>query len=248
MNWEKYTTVYEYVSRLPKTTSTPYLQEDLPHEQAVQYARKANPIRPIERIHLEFSQKQETTNPRVHTSSLWSVVCALLEETHLLGNPSMKKCNVQFVTQSLQKYLTDKTIYSFLTGRRVYPLLELLDKPYVLYEKKHQRSFIHVEDIALSFLFAINNFSKMNNDIFNVGDESMNYSKEDICQAIKSKISKLYIHFAEFDKDLDQRNYIVSYKKINDLGFKTTIDLNAGLDELLKSYIFLTSKNRYSNI
>lgn len=138
MNWEKYTTVYEYVSRLPKTTSTPYLQEDLPHEQAVQYARKANPIRPIERIHLEFSQKQETTNPRVHTSSLWSVVCALLEETHLLGNPSMKKCNVQFVTQSLQKYLTDKTIYSFLTGRRVYPLLELLDKPYVLYEKKHQ--------------------------------------------------------------------------------------------------------------
>lgn len=138
MDWSKYASVYEYISRLPKTTPSPYVCEELPHQQSIQYARKPNPIRPIERVHLEFSQKQETVNPRVHTGSLWSVITSLLEESHLLGNPSMKKCNVQFVSQSLQTYLTDKTIYSFLTGRRVYPLLELLDKPYVLYEKKHQ--------------------------------------------------------------------------------------------------------------
>ena len=118
----------------------------------------------------------------------------------------------------------------------------------VVYEKKHQRSFIHVDDIAKSILFAINNFSKMRNNIFNVGDKSMNYSKEEICNIIKSKLQKVYIHYADFDKDMDQRNYIVSYDKINKLGYKVSIDLNSGLDELFKSFSFLTKKITYSNI
>ena len=50
------------------------------------------------------------------------------------------------------------------------------------------------------------------NDIYNVGDDNMNYSKEAICDILKSKIKNLYVHYAEFDKDVDQRNYIVSYK------------------------------------
>jgi nucleoside-diphosphate-sugar epimerase len=118
----------------------------------------------------------------------------------------------------------------------------------VVYEKNHQRSFIHVEDIARSLLFGIENFSNVKNDIYNVGDESMNYSKEDICNFIKSKLSKLYIHYAEFDKDMDQRNYIVSYDKINKKGFKTNINIENGLDELIKSFNFLTKKNAYSNV
>jgi nucleoside-diphosphate-sugar epimerase len=118
----------------------------------------------------------------------------------------------------------------------------------IVYEKNHQRSFIHVDDIANSILFAINNFSKMRNNIFNVGDKSMNYSKEQICNIIKSKLGKVYIHYADFDKDMDQRNYIVSYDKINKLGFKVSIDLNSGLDELFKSFSFLTKKSTYSNI
>ena len=76
----------------------------------------------------------------------------------------------------------------------------------------------------------------------------MNYSKEEICKLIKSKLSKLYIHYAEFDKDLDQRNYIVSYDKINKKGFKTNINIEKGLDELIKSFNLLTKKSNYSNI
>ena len=88
----------------------------------------------------------------------------------------------------------------------------------------------------------------MKNDVFNIGDESLNYSKEEICSIIKQKLPNVYIHFAEFDKDVDQRNYIVSYKKINDAGFRTSMDLNTGLDELFKSFVFLHNKKRYSNI
>ena len=52
----------------------------------------------------------------------------------------------------------------------------------VIYEKNHQRSFIHVEDIARSLVFGIENFSDIKNDVYNVGDKSMNYSKEEICK------------------------------------------------------------------
>ena len=118
----------------------------------------------------------------------------------------------------------------------------------VVYEKYHQRSFIHVEDIALSILFGIKNFDKMKNDIYNVGDDNMNYSKEAICDILKSKIKNLYVHYAEFDKDVDQRNYIVSYKKIQSKGFRTKININDGIDELIKSFELLNRQQKYSNI
>jgi nucleoside-diphosphate-sugar epimerase len=118
----------------------------------------------------------------------------------------------------------------------------------VVYEKKHQRSFIHVDDIARSILFAIKNSKKMKNEIFNVGDESMNFSKEEICEKIKNKIKKLYIHYAEVDKDVDQRNYIVSYEKIKKIGFKTKVSIDEGLNELLKSIPLLKKNKNYTNI
>ena len=76
----------------------------------------------------------------------------------------------------------------------------------------------------------------------------MNYSKEQICNLLKNKIKNLYVHFAEFDKDIDQRNYVVSYKKLNKLGFKTKINMNDGIDDLIKSFKLLNKNKNYSNI
>lgn len=118
----------------------------------------------------------------------------------------------------------------------------------VVYEKNHQRSFIHVNDIAESIVFGINNFGKLKNDIFNIGDDGMNYSKEEICNLLKEKNKKLYVHFAEFDKDADQRNYIVSYEKINKLGYKTKININDGIDDLIRSFQLLNKNKNYANI
>ena len=41
----------------------------------------------------------------------------------------------------------------------------------------------------------------------------MNYSKEAICDILKSKIKNLYVHYAEFDKDVDQRTILFHIKK-----------------------------------
>lgn len=121
------------------------------------------------------------------------------------------------------------------------------NKNLVVYEKNFKRTFIHVQDIAKSFIFAIDNFSKMKSDVFNVGVDTMNYSKEEICYKIKDKI-KFYLHFADFEKDEDERNYIVSYDKILKTGFRPEITIDSGIDELIDISKILHVKNRYSNV
>jgi nucleoside-diphosphate-sugar epimerase len=97
-----------------------------------------------------------------------------------------------------------------------------------------------------AFIFALKNYKKMKNDVYNVGSEEMNYSKEDICEIIKKKID-VYVHYADFEGDEDKRNYVVSYDKIRSLGYQTTISVEEGIDELLRALQVVNFKDPYSN-
>ena len=55
------------------------------------------------------------------------------------------------------------------------------------------------------------------------------------------------IMVAELGKDPDQRNYIVSNKRIESTGYRTTIGLDAGVAELIKGYQIIR-RNQYSNL
>ena len=120
-------------------------------------------------------------------------------------------------------------------------------KNLIIYEKHFQRTFIHVDDIAKSFLFAIENYKKMKGNIYNVGSEDMNFTKQQIAEKIKKKID-FYLHYAEIGEDPDKRNYFVSYKKINKLGFSTTITIEEGIDELIKVIDLIDIKSPFTNV
>jgi nucleoside-diphosphate-sugar epimerase len=117
----------------------------------------------------------------------------------------------------------------------------------VVYEKHFKRTFIHVYDIARSFLFAIQNADKMVNQVYNVGSNKMNFTKEDICLRIMEK-TKAYVHFADIGEDADKRNYEVSYNKVNKLGYETTVSIEEGIDELIKASKAIQFRTPYTNI
>lgn len=121
----------------------------------------------------------------------------------------------------------------------------LKEKNIIVYEAKFRRTFIHVRDMAESLIFAVANFDTMKNNIYNVGHESMNFTKEDIAKLIQSKIN-FHLHFADFGADPDQRNYEVSYAKIRNAGFETKITLDQGIDEMAKGLAVVTVHNPYS--
>ena len=86
----------------------------------------------------------------------------------------------------------------------------------------------------------------MKNEIYNVGSNDMNYTKLEIAE----KINK-YTHCMIIDseiKDLDLRNFIISFKKINKLGYKVKYTLDYGIKELLKLYKFYKPLLPYKTI
>ncbi len=109
------------------------------------------------------------------------------------------------------------------------------DKFIVLFEGNFKRNYIHVRDVARAFVYCINNYKKMKNQIFNLGLEDANLSKKELCEKIKKYINFFY-HEDNFQKDEDQRNYIVSNKKILDTGYNPKFSLDDGIKELIEGY------------
>lgn len=118
----------------------------------------------------------------------------------------------------------------------------------VVYQPDYLRSFIHVQDMAKSFLLGIQERQKMIGNSYNIGSNDMNYSKRQICEII-SKKTKCLVYYENFDYDRDHRNYEVSYDKIKKLGFDTTKTVEDGIEELVRVYKLLNLYNRdYYNI
>lgn len=148
-------------------------------------------------------------------------------------------------------------IYRFATAFGLAPRLRLdllindfvwkalKEKNIIVYEAKFRRTFIHVRDMAASFLHAVERFDQMKNNIYNVGHESMNFTKEDIAKKVQERV-QYHLHFADFGADPDQRNYEVSYAKIRTAGFETKVTLDHGIDEMVKGLQTVTMQNPYS--
>ena len=117
----------------------------------------------------------------------------------------------------------------------------------VLFESHFKRNYIHIRDIARVFIYCIENFKKMKNEIYNIGLDEVNLNKEELCVEIKKQISDLIIIKSEVGEDLDKRNYIVSNNKIKKTGFSTKFSLEDGIRELIKGYQII-KRNQFSNI
>lgn len=117
----------------------------------------------------------------------------------------------------------------------------------VLFEKDFKRNYIHIRDIAKCFEFCMANFEKMRGQIYNVGRDDANCSKEELALRIKKYVSSLKIVISEVGKDPDRRNYIVSNDKINKAGFECDYTLDDGIQELVKAYKILYD-SAYTNL
>ena len=109
--------------------------------------------------------------------------------------------------------------------------------PLHLYEGHFRRNFLHVRDAVYAFEFCSSRFAQMRGQIYNVGLSSANTSKRDLAEKVRQRCPGFVVECDPEGKDPDQRNYIVSNRKIEALGFQPQHTLDFGIRELKKGAV-----------
>jgi len=153
-------------------------------------------------------------------------------------------------------------VYRFATGFGLSPRLRMdlmindfafqavKNGSLIVYEKGFRRTFIHVRDMVRAFAFAVENYDRLVGevgDVFNVGNETMNYTKEQVALKIRDRVD-FWLHFADVGSDPDKRDYDVSYDKIRSKGFEIEIGLEQGIHELIEGCRMVSLRNPFSNV
>ena len=123
----------------------------------------------------------------------------------------------------------------------------VFDRAVVIFEGAFKRNYLHVRDAAGAFIFAMDNFEKMQGRQYNCGLSDANLSKLELCAKIKEHIPAFTYIEAPVGTDPDKRNYIVSNERIESCGWRPSFTLDDGIEELIKVYTIIKN-NKYSNI
>ena len=122
----------DYIKRLPSESSFEEPQSKV--IQCIDYPYRENPIKTTSKLTLTFTQKHINY---CYTDKLWLQVLNTIDPVFNMYNYSLKNCYLSYFKHALKEFIMDRTLMRFLTSRRAYAILELLDKPKVEIERKH---------------------------------------------------------------------------------------------------------------
>jgi nucleoside-diphosphate-sugar epimerase len=105
----------------------------------------------------------------------------------------------------------------------------------IIYQRGYSRSFIHIRDAVRGMIMGLEaGRSKVCGEIFNLGTDAGNYSKDDIVRLILKRMPETVVEYKDLTFGGDVRDITVSFAKIKQvLGFETTLDADDGIRELL---------------
>lgn len=105
----------------------------------------------------------------------------------------------------------------------------------LIYQRGYSRSFMHVYDAVRGLTLGIQSEAeKVKGQIFNLGSESGNLSKDQIVQFILKRLPETTVNYKDLTFGGDMRDFHISYKKVHDLlGFETERTVEDGVREVL---------------
>ena len=220
-------------------------------------SKLVNEVAPIEMLE-KLSVDQRVLFPTTNSGYGVGTPGAYCDETsplHPLSDYAKAKVRVEeaYLQKSVGVSFRLATVFGASPRMRVDLLVNdfvyrsVKDRFIVLFEEHFRRNYIHVRDVARALIFGIKEYQQMQGQPYNVGLTSANLTKRELCEKIRTHIPKLEIYTSEIGTDPDKRDYVVSNKKIESLGWKPRYSLDDGIDELIKSCNILKT-NTYSNV
>jgi nucleoside-diphosphate-sugar epimerase len=105
----------------------------------------------------------------------------------------------------------------------------------IIYQRGYSRSFVHIRDVVRGVILGLEaERERICGEVFNLGTDDGNYSKDDIVRLVLKRIPETVVEYKDLTFGGDMRDITVSFAKIkNVLGFHTTLDVDDGIRELL---------------
>lgn len=122
----------------------------------------------------------------------------------------------------------------------------LKERQLTIYQPHFMRAFIHVRDFARALVFVLENADRMLNQVYNLGDESLNLTKGELAQRIADRVG-CQVQFSQTAGDPDKRDYRVDFSKLRTLGFRCQVGIDDGIEELIRGLQAIDIRNPYSN-
>ena len=125
----------------------------------------------------------------------------------------------------------------------------LTDKYITIFEQNFRRNYIHIRDVANTFLYMLEKYESFKGEVFNVGLSNANLTKKELVEKIKEYVPNFAITYSDFYEDPDKRDYVVSNRKLEETGWSPMYSLDDGIQELIKTYTILIQdlSSKYRN-
>ncbi len=107
----------------------------------------------------------------------------------------------------------------------------------VIYQRGYSRSFMHVRDAVEGLILGLNAADEViRGQIYNLGSETGNITKDDIAQIILTRLPETTVRYKDLTFGGDMRDFQVSYKKVQEnLDFNIQFEVEDGVREVFQS-------------
>jgi nucleoside-diphosphate-sugar epimerase len=107
----------------------------------------------------------------------------------------------------------------------------------LIYQRGYSRSFVHISDAVRGIILGLQApEDKFRGQIYNVGSEDGNLTKDEVVALILKRLPETVVHYKDLTFGGDMRDISVSFRKIrSELGFETLRTVDDGIREVLNA-------------
>jgi nucleoside-diphosphate-sugar epimerase len=191
-----------------------------------------------------------TEESPLHPQSLYAET-KIAAEQYLRERGKSSRCAPVLLRFATLFGLSPRTRFDLIINQFV---LEAIQKrKLVIYQKNYNRSFVHIRDVVRAIVTVLReDVAKVRNQVFNVGSDAGNYSKEDIIHLVRRYVNGVDVEYKDLSFGGDMRDIRVSFEKIGKvLGYRTEFTVEQGIQELaqaiLSGFLFDPASGRNRN-
>jgi nucleoside-diphosphate-sugar epimerase len=194
--------------------------------------------------------KPVTESSTLYPQSLYAET-KIAAEQYLLDRARASPCAPLVFRFATLFGVSPRTRFDLIVNQFV--LEAMTHREIVIYQRGYSRSFVHVRDVVEGIALGLSApIETIRGQVFNLGSDSGNYTKDEIVALVQRHVEGLTIRYKDLSFGGDMRDIIVSFAKIKrGLGFEPRITVEQGIvevrDALQVGLIKDATDSRYRN-